>query len=186
VKFHVNKKGKGMWMEIKKGECGCGDFTQMPTKTYKCMEITRAKILPDADIGTSTVEFKVANSWFMSNGVARNGVALFRYTTTWEELSTSLGIDDGTYTHYTADTPGFSMFAIGVKPSAVTTQEEPVPEAVAPTEVVQEVQPDLGALAGQATETSGRSTKRTMWPWLALLGIIAIVVIIISTSKHKK
>lgn len=178
VKFHVNKKGKGHWMEIRKGDCGCGNFSRMPTKTYKCMEIIKAKIVPEEEIASPTLEFKVANSWFVSNGIARNGVALFRYTTTWEELPTTLGIDNGTFTTYTAETPGFSYFAIGAKTEApapvVAPEPEPVVAPPTPTPTP----------TGQAIPTAPVKQK-ALWPWVVLLGIIIVVIVIIS-SMHKK
>ena len=96
---------------------------------YRKLQITENNVKKVLD-GTVTIDFKVENSWLTENGLSKTRVALFRNVVgVWTQLETVVGEDDGTYTHFTAETPGFSYFVIGETQSPVAA---PAPAACAP------------------------------------------------------
>lgn len=73
------------------------------------------------------INFRVENSWLENNSLNASSVALYRYAKgQWNCLNTTLVGQDETYTHYTAASPGFSVFAIVAQTHTNTTlsQEE--------------------------------------------------------------
>jgi PGF-pre-PGF domain-containing protein len=81
---------------------------------YKYIEITK-KQLKTADINNAEIKFKVEKSWLTNNNADEDDVVLNRYTTKWEELTTTKTGSDSDYVYYKAITPSFSYFAIVVK-----------------------------------------------------------------------
>jgi PGF-pre-PGF domain-containing protein len=81
-------------------------------------------------ISSTVINFTVPQSWLEENGIAPTGVVLYHQTAdNWEELPTSvLHTKDGR-AHFSALSPGFSLFAIAGTPAAalpVTTLVTPV------------------------------------------------------------
>jgi PGF-pre-PGF domain-containing protein len=83
------------------------------------------------NIENSVVSFKVEKSWVQDKKIDKSSITLNRYSDkTWNQLPTSLSSEDDTYLYFTAQTPGFSPFAItgkstgtgNVQPGADKTQ----------------------------------------------------------------
>jgi len=69
-------------------------------------------------VENATVEFKVEKAWLNSNNIDPATVVLMRYSGgQWSKLPTSASAtpEDSTYKYYTANTPGFSTFAVAGK-----------------------------------------------------------------------
>ena len=59
------------------------------------------------------INFRVSKAWIADHQVRENTVNLYRYDKgSWNLLSTSLNGEDENYFYFTAETPGFSPFAI--------------------------------------------------------------------------
>ncbi|MFY9201329.1 MAG: PGF-pre-PGF domain-containing protein [Methanosarcina flavescens] len=59
------------------------------------------------------INFRVSKAWIADHRVRENTVNLYRYDKgLWNPLSTSLNGEDENYFYFTAETPGFSPFAI--------------------------------------------------------------------------
>ena len=72
------------------------------------------------DITNATIGFRVLKSWIQSNNINQSSITLNRYSNgVWNPLPTVLVGDDGTYLYFTAQTPGFSPFAITGNPVSV-------------------------------------------------------------------
>ncbi len=79
---------------------------------YQYLEVDTTN-LPDADVATAIIDFKVPKSWFTGNSLNKDSVKLKRYVSNgWRDLATSFEREDGDYYHYSANTPGFSFFAV--------------------------------------------------------------------------
>jgi len=66
-----------------------------------------------ADIGSLEIQFYVEKSWIQQNNLDVSKVRLNRYSAGgWQELTTSNIGEDGIYIYYSAQSPGFSTFAI--------------------------------------------------------------------------
>ncbi|WOF16453.1 PGF-pre-PGF domain-containing protein [Methanoplanus sp. FWC-SCC4] len=60
-------------------------------------------------------EFKVAQSWLFTKGYTKGDIVMLHYKDgEWVSLPTVFIRDDAGYYHYTAETPSFSWFAIGI------------------------------------------------------------------------
>ena len=147
-------------------------------KIYQYLNIKKSNIA-DSDASTITISFRVPKSWLTSNGVNEDDIVLYRYSDgKWNEIPTTKKGADGDYVTYDAVTPGFSVFAVGVKagaapaaqpiPEPVPTTPEPVPAApsapsapVAPTAPVME-EKGLGSAA---------------MGWIAVLVIVAVAAV---------
>jgi M6 family metalloprotease-like protein/PGF-pre-PGF domain-containing protein len=71
-------------------------------------------------IESAVVNFKVEKSWMMERSINRSSVTLNRYSENkWNSLPTSLSAEDDNYLYFTAETPGFSSFAITGKNTSI-------------------------------------------------------------------
>ena len=71
------------------------------------------------NIENAVVFFKVEKSWIQDQKIDQSSITLNRYNDTkWNSLPTSLLSEDDKYVYFTAETPGFSPFAITGKMTA--------------------------------------------------------------------
>ncbi|MBW2675807.1 MAG: PGF-pre-PGF domain-containing protein [Deltaproteobacteria bacterium] len=89
----------------------------------------------DIDIKDAKITCKVDRSWIDDNNVDRSTIRLNRYHDgRWNPLPTQLTGEDDAYVYITAQTPGFSVFAItGEVIGATPTPTIPVAEMPTPT-----------------------------------------------------
>jgi PGF-pre-PGF domain-containing protein len=81
-------------------------------KEYESFQIA-ATNLPDQDIKSTRIEFKVDRNWLSDNQIPQEKVVLYRLENgEWRALQTSLLKTDDTYAYYEAASPGLSIFAI--------------------------------------------------------------------------
>jgi len=158
VSFDVTETISGAWMKVEKKESLPSDVQSFSGKVYKNVEITQSKV-ETALAGTATINFKVTKTWLSEQGLSKTDLAMHRYAEgKWNELKTTVGEDDGTYQHYSAETPGFSYFVIGQKKTVPTAEKvvatatetkeetnlvlepaEIIPETVAETETAKKI-----------------------------------------------
>jgi len=92
-------------------------------EVYEYIKVTHEEI-PDEDITSVTKSFKVKKEWIKNNNLNKEEIKLFRYTTKWTALPTKIIKEDDTYVHYEAESPGLSIFAIGVENKIIEPVEE--------------------------------------------------------------
>jgi PGF-pre-PGF domain-containing protein len=66
----------------------------------------------NSNLQGAKVKFTVEKAWLAENSIDPASIKLLRYSDTWSYLPTSIAGEDETFVHYTAFTPGFSVFAI--------------------------------------------------------------------------
>jgi PGF-pre-PGF domain-containing protein len=67
---------------------------------------------PD-NLENAKISFKVNKTWILEHKIDKNKITLYRYTQdNWNSLSTIQKGEDKDYLYFTAETPGFSPFAI--------------------------------------------------------------------------
>ncbi len=99
---------------------GVGDVTSAKD-VYGYIEISHPTI-DNSKFKTAKLNFKVEKTWMTSRDAKSEEITLYRYVdNAWTELKTSATTDDSKYYYFSAETPGFSYFAIGVKEAAVVT-----------------------------------------------------------------
>ena len=83
----------------------------------------------ETNIGNAVVCFRVEKSWMKDKGIDQSSIILNRYSDKkWNPLPTKQSGEDGKYLYFTAETPGFSPFAITGKSTAKETVTEILPE----------------------------------------------------------
>ncbi|MDD3622234.1 MAG: PKD domain-containing protein, partial [Methanofollis sp.] len=102
---------------------------------YEYDEMTLYRTTEDA-IEDVVLSFKIPKTWLEEEGFDPGDVEMYRYyDDTWHALPTKIIGEDATFQHFSARSPGFSLFAIGGDPSPVetpvVTQEAPA-ETAAP------------------------------------------------------
>jgi PGF-pre-PGF domain-containing protein len=76
----------------------------------------------EKNIKNAVLCFKVKKSWIHDKKINKSSITLNRYSDmTWSKLPTSLSSEDDNYQYLTAQTPGFSQFAITGKTTALET-----------------------------------------------------------------
>jgi PGF-pre-PGF domain-containing protein len=145
-------------------------------------------VTPD-NIENAVVNFKVEKSWVQDKNIDKSSITLNRYSDAkWNTLSTNLTGEDDKYLYFTAQTPGFSPFAITGKAAN---------EAVNPTPSETQTGPNIGSLENNArnatnekqtseqtqnTSTTGSGNKKT--PGFEMIsGIIGLFAVLIYKRK---
>lgn len=187
ISFPVTKTVHGPWISVKKRDTLPSSTDDFDGDVYSIIDITKGISLKDDAMGTVTLSFKVENSWFNDNpDVKRSQVALYRYADdAWTQLTTTLGETDGTYTHYVATTPGFSIFVIGqASPDAEVAVEAAVEEAAAEEPVAEAAAEAEEAPAADAPveDESGMPT----WLWVVIALVILVVIGWVWMQKSQK
>jgi PGF-pre-PGF domain-containing protein len=91
---------------------------------YRLIEITTENISA-SNVKAVEISIEVNKTWVTANNIDANAVALYRFTTAWDKLTTTKTSEDSGKYYYKATSPGFSTFAIAgdivtVQPSAQT------------------------------------------------------------------
>ena len=150
--------------------------TAPPGTTYQYISLVPARY---TSITKAVISFTVPQSWLDDNHIAPGSVVLYHQTANgWEALPTTvLYTKDGT-AYFSAESTGFSLFAITGMPSAVT------PATIATTQeitgsVVQTPSPAATAKAPVITQTTAppATTQQPAAP-SPLVNIILVIVAI--------
>ena len=176
VNFKVDEMVYGAWVKVAKKDSLPAQVDTFEGKTYKILEITKGVALKDDLLSEITLKFKVLKSWLTENGLGKNQVTIYHFVDNeWTELTMTAGEDDGTYIHYTAETPGFSYFVIGEKGFGVAAPPAAVaeaPEAPAAPEAVAEAPAEEAPAAApeEAIEAPG-----AVWPWVVVVLVLVAI-----------
>jgi len=79
-------------------------------KVYQYIEITHRNLRNNLE--KAIIKFHVNKSWIEENNINKSTVSLYRYTTSWQKLPTTLISEDSKTVYYQAESTGFSYFAI--------------------------------------------------------------------------
>jgi len=174
VRFDVSKKLYGMWMKVEKKDSLPSAVKDFELKAYRYIEITKSLAFKEGDILNPEIDFKIEKSWLTDEGLSKNNIGLFRYVdNVWTGLVTTISKEDADYVYYTAETPGFSYFAIGQKEVAapVVAEEPASPEAQPVAEVGEE------AVAEPTAAPEEAAVKKSSAGTMVLVLVILLVVV---------
>ena len=183
VEFKVSDTVYGAWAKVEpitKSELPAEALTQLTGKVHDTIEISVNKLaLKDEKVSDRTVKFKVPKIWLTENSVDKNSVVLMRFDDSmkkWQELATTVGEDDGTNVKYTAQTPGFSFFAIAEKGAAsgATVVEPTAPTGAATTTPETMTKPSTTTTT-KASEPSSTGSSALWWIVAAVIVVAAVV-----------
>ncbi|MGB9940735.1 PKD domain-containing protein [Methanosarcina sp.] len=129
--------------------------------------------------------FRVEKSWIRDKGIDPSSIILNRYSDSkWNPLPTRLSEEDGRYLYFTAETPGFSPFAITGKTTVAGTEIKPETSA----QVLEQNNESKGANVEQtpdqkeSTNTSGKGNAR-LPGFEVVCGITGLLAIFLSRRK---
>ena len=95
-------------------------------------QITPVGLNPSA-IDHGTITFGVTGTWLTGNNAAREDIVLMRYhDMQWDALPTRFDHQAGDIFYFIADTPGFSYFAVAVKPTGSPVVNTSITTVVTP------------------------------------------------------
>ena len=186
VEFGVSEKTYGAWMKVERKSSFPNSVKTFSGDVYKNIQITKSSALKEDVLVNPTIKFKVTKTWLAENKIGKANVALQRYVDgEWIELSTTMGNDDGTYVHYTAETPGFSYFIIAEKVDAIPlTAEEVVKEAAEGGEEV--VSEEDTSVEEEVVAEAEEVASKFPWKWVALIIVLIIAVVVLIWLTKKK
>ncbi len=189
VSFKVDKTAYGVIGDVKKA-----DKTEVPAeiggkKVHNYMKITVTGAIKEENTQERTVLFKVAKKWLEDNAVSKDKLALYRYADSkWNALTTKITQEDETTVYYSAETPGFSYFAIAesdVAAEALAPVKEEVPVEEAPAEEAPEALAEEAPAEEEAA--APEEAKSNVWLWVIVVVVIAgIIAGIYFWPKKKK
>ncbi|MFZ3077629.1 MAG: PGF-pre-PGF domain-containing protein [Candidatus Aenigmatarchaeota archaeon] len=141
---------------------------------YKFMNISKEN-LADKDIEKAKIRFKIEKSWLSANNFSALQIVMKRYTAQWDSLNTSMTSEDTSYAYYSADSPGFSVFAVAADKNVVTP--------VAPEQPMQPQQP----LQEIPQQQQSAGTPLNMTIVYMVIAIVAILggVLFMEMKKEK-
>lgn len=164
---------------------------------YQYLEVNKLNLPDDKVDGMIEVQFEVSKSWLQQNGLDKDGIRLYHYTTTWDELQTMIESETVDSFIFKALTPSFSYFAIageeGISDTVVVPETEPVvtqddtttidevstPESEPEDSVVDTTEEDM------PTPKEMMSKPRFKY-WAAIIILVIIVVLVIFEIERKK
>jgi hypothetical protein len=160
----------------------------LKTDVYTYVQITSNNV-KDALSGMVDVKFKVPNTWIAEKKLTNEDVALLHFENKkWNQLNTLFSSNDGTYSWFSAQTPGFSYFAVGEALNTVTSPAvvsapikagEPITSAHSSNE---EVVSSGDAVSSEKVESSSK-TRSSFLIWIMLGAIILIVLVFLLTRR---
>lgn len=133
-----------------------------PETQYKCLSITMEN-MTNEKLNNITFQIAVDKSWVTSNNIDSTTVALYRYTTDWDKLTTTRLYELTDSISYEATSPGLSYFAITGK-----TMTAPVSET---TEDI---------LGGEIAPGTGITTGLVL-----VIGVIIVIAVYLYLRKKK-
>lgn len=131
VAFKVAEAAANVKLTVQKLSSKPSDVSSAPKGTvYQYVSISKENIT-DSKISSAVISFKVNASWLSLNNLDSATVTLNRYTGgQWVALSTSKSSEDSAYIYYTAQSSGFSYFAISAeKKGGAEAPKTPTPPA---------------------------------------------------------
>lgn len=135
---------------------------------YQIMSITLGSegTISEENADNIIINFEVSWEWIKENNIDLSTIRLMRFNDgEWQELPTIQISDDGKFIHFSAQTPGFSIFSI-------VGDEAEDKEAV-----IEQEESDASSEVAQPVEASTESTPGfTMFFTTALLALAAVVI----------
>ena len=114
------------------------------------------------NIKNAVVDFKVVKSWIHDKNIDQSSISLNMYSDKkWDQLPTNLSGEDNQYLYFTAQTPGFSSFAITGKMKASRTEIQPAAGTKTQPTSVNEKQSNASSGKSSGLKTGAESTNNS-------------------------
>ncbi len=154
--------------------------SELPSgEVYKSLNIWvgNSGFATSQNIENAVIGFKVEKAWLQDKGIDTSSIILSRYSDKkWNELPTTLLSEDDKYVYFTAETPGFSPFAIVA--NTATTETSDAVNSESSTEDVQENTESAEADVEQQAENEGNTSTNNETPGFEMIygvtGLLAV------------
>lgn len=150
-------------------------------KVFGYLQIGHAN-LDNSLIGSAKIKFKVPKAWITSNGVQASKIALYRFTSGWDMLGTTMISQDSTYYYFEANSPGLSYFAIGTAEVGTTIPTAPATPATPPVPTIPPAtdQENTGITPAGGSQITGQAIGQSGYrPWVISLVLLVVIGLII-------
>ena len=135
-----------------------------------------------SNIGNPVVCFKVEKSWIQDKKIDQASITLNRYNDKkWSELPVTLSREDDKYLYFTAETPGFSYFAITGKP--VENESE---NAVKPETSTQDIKQNNTSSEVQQEQKPGQESEQGKQTSIPGFGTLCGVACLITAFRYNR
>jgi len=188
VSFTAAQNAYGAILQVQKVSALPKEVPALDKNVYKYVSITQVNLAKAIEGEGVAVIFKVSVDWLTEKGLTKDNVALHRFVNGgWVTLDTTFSEEDGGYITYTAQTPGFSYFAIAEGKSvaapvveqkdqtAMTDEKDVVASGKDASVGTSTSSTSTSASSSTTGETQVMGSSNSMW-WVA--GVVALVVII--------
>ena len=137
------------------------------------------------NIENAVVCFKVTKSWVQDKKIDKSSITLNRYSDKkWNQLPTSLSSEDDNYLYLTAQTPGFSPFAITGKIAAAETKTDPIIlNETQPEPKTENIEKNNGSTASNAGQQQEQNKNTSMSGFELLFSIIGLLAVFLHMRK---
>jgi PGF-pre-PGF domain-containing protein len=122
-------------------------------KLYGYLQIDHTN-LNNSLIQSAKIRFKVSKVWIKNNNISVNQMILYRFTTEWNMINTSMISQDSLNYYFEANSPGLSYFAIG------TAEVQTTIPTITPIKTVTPVKTTTSSTELQTTDSD--STRQNM------------------------
>jgi len=177
VKFTTNANVDTAKVSVNGLTAPSGGAPAPSTLVFKYFEVTKTGF-DNSQVAKSSVVFTVSKAWLETQKLTQDQVVLLKYAddkSGWKELSTSFVKADGDLLYFSADTQGFSLFAISTKsaPTTVTTTSGTGTET--------------STTGTQGTTTPAVTTpvaKSKAWIWVVVALVVVVVIVVVMMKKR--
>ena len=175
IQIEVNNEAQNVKISVTKYDTKPAEVSKEKTgKVQKYLQIEAENLDDKLEKGIMTIQ--VEKSWVSEQKLDKEGIALFKFNENlevWEELATSYKEESETYYFYDIELTSFSYFAISEK-------------AVIEPEDGSEDDGDSDSVWDSFVGGEEPGEERNLtWLW-ALIVVIALVIILSLTKKHKR
>jgi len=133
------------------------------------------------NIENPVIGFKVEKAWILDENIDQSSITLNRYSDkTWEQLPVNLVGEDNKYLYFTAETPGFSPFAITGKASA--SQEETAAE-IQPEDEPDNSEENTGDTGSEAEQENEQEESTGMPGFEMIYGVAGLLAVFLYKKK---
>ncbi len=116
IQIEVKNQAQNVEVSVIKYDSKPANVSVSKAGVYKYLQIEDKNL--EQNLDKAIINIQVEKSWALANNLAKEDIALFRYSKVsqkWDELTTTLKEEDSTYYYYNVELTGFSYFAIAEK-----------------------------------------------------------------------
>jgi len=194
IKVTVKNKVTNAKIKVDVGSLPSGVYVPSSAdgSVYKYIEITKTAMADD-DIEKATIKFKVKRSWLTDKRYGKDTITLHRYyNNKWNKLTTTRDSQDTIYYYYSAESPGFSTFAITAEKATTKTTETEATikvlkeEKSEAEENVTAEEPEKEEPPVEAPPKEEKEAKSNIALIITLIVVIIVLVIVSYFVQEKK